>query len=343
MKNDRSLHILVYRLSALGDVAMTIPAIYSVARAYPMHRFHVATSKFCTQLFINTPENVEVHPVDASAGIWSLLKALHQLPIDAVADVHNVLRSWLVDASFLLKGKRVSMLAKDRQSRKAILKNKESAQKAPSMTPANATTSFTQRYFDVFRMLGLPCKPTFTSLFMQRPTLPIDLTKGDEQWIGIAPFARYQSKIYPPDKMREVVVRLASRPRTRIFLFGSRGKETEALQQWAQASPMIMSVAGRFSLQKELALMAHLDTMVTMDSANMHMASLVGTRVVSIWGGTTPACGFMGWGQRTEDAVCQHLACQPCTTAGSNECWRKDFACMASIEPETIVRTICSR
>ena len=46
-------------------------------------------------------------------------------------------------------------------------------------------------------------------------------------------------------------------------------------------------------MRTELNLMSHLDVMLSMDSANMHLASLVNIPVVSVWGATHPYAGFM--------------------------------------------------
>jgi len=329
MNEQAPRHILVYRLSALGDVAMTIPAIYSAARHWPTVTFHVATSAFCAQLFIEAPTNIVVHPIAKPITTWRVLKQLNQLPIDAVADLHNVLRSWLVDAWFRLKGKKVRMMTKMRDERDAILHQHQSASKP-----------FTQRYFNVFARLGLPCEPAFTSVFSEQPSLPLQLEKGQEQWIGIAPYARYDNKTYPLEQMKQVVQLLTAKADSRVFLFGSRGEQAETLAQWEQLSPRVHNVAGRYSLSEELALMAHLDTMLSMDSANMHMASLVGTRVVSVWGSTTPACGFMGWQQQSADAVLLNLDCQPCAIGGSEQCKLKTLACLRQLTPDTIVKKL---
>lgn len=332
MNSNKSVprHVLVYRLSALGDVAMTIPAIYSCARRWKDTTFHVVTTAFCAQMFVNAPANVVLHPLEMPVTTWRVLKALHKMKIDAVADLHNVLRSWIVDSMFWLRGKRVQVLPKRRQERYEILHEKMRSQ------------PFVMRYFEVFKHLGLPCEPAFTTLFNEQPPLPVEMKKDGEQWIGIAPYARYENKTYPLEKMQEVVKCLAEKPNVRIFLFGARGEQADGLKQWEQLSPRVHSMAGRFTLNEEMALMAHLDVMVSMDSANMHMASLVGTRVVSVWGSTTPACGFLGWGQHIQNAVCANIDCQPCSIGGSNQCKQGNIACMAAIKPDAIVQTVCS-
>ena len=97
-------------------------------------------------------------------------------------------------------------------------------------------------------------------------------------------------------------------------------------------------VAGRLKLEQELALMSHLKLMVSMDSANMHLASLAGTPVVSIWGATHPLAGFMGWNQRTEWAVqADSLPCRPCSIFGNKPCLRGDYACLTGLKAEDIL------
>ena len=90
----------------------------------------------------------------------------------------------------------------------------------------------------------------------------------------------------------------------------------------------------------ELALMGQLDAMLSMDSANMHLASLVGTRVVSIWGGTHPYAGFLGWNQKESDCIQLDLPCRPCSVYGNKRCLRGDYMCMNGITPEYILQKI---
>ncbi|MBQ2403350.1 MAG: glycosyl transferase family 1, partial [Prevotella sp.] len=80
--------------------------------------------------------------------------------------------------------------------------------------------------------------------------------------------------------------------------------------------------------------------MVSMDSGNMHLASLTGTPVVSIWGATHTLAGFYGWQQDPADIVETDMACRPCSIYGSKPCERGDYACMNSITPEQVVKKI---
>jgi ADP-heptose:LPS heptosyltransferase len=101
--------------------------------------------------------------------------------------------------------------------------------------------------------------------------------------------------------------------------------------------PESVLVAGTLDLDEELALMSHLKFMISMDSANMHMAALTGTKVISSWGSTDPLTGFGAWQQPDDYALripVEGLTCRPCTVFGKGECRRKDFACMTWLTSE---------
>lgn len=325
--------ILIIRLSALGDVAMTLPAIYSLARQNPTLEVTVLTSeKFC-KLFLECPENLRLVPYSKERhggfkGWLRLLGELRRYRFQQVADMHNVMRSWLIDAFFLIQGVRVAMVPKRRKERRRILMDKQSAE------------PFIQRYFKVLQRLGHEVKPDFPGFFFESPQIA-DGPLSARKRIGIAPFARYMNKTYPIEQMRQVVRLLDDSGQFDIYLFGGGKRETDIFTAWRAESKHIAYASGSLSLGEELALMHGLDAMVSMDSANMHLAALTGVRVISIWGSTTPACGFLGWQQRTDDALYADVPCQPCTISGSPVCQRGDLLCFLHITPEQIVEKIC--
>ena len=328
--------VLIIRLSALGDVAMTIPVIYSVAKQNPQCQFYVLTRPFFTRLFVNCPANVSLIKVDymkqyhGIVGTFRLLKHLSSLGIDKVVDLHNVSRSWLIDAFFRLKGKPVVMVDKDRKARRQLLKRKDGSVKPQE--------NYVSRYVETFRRMGLSFKLDFKSLFSSVvPDLPDFVQNNQSKKIGIAPFARYANKTYPIEKMYEVVSLLSRHADYEIFVFGGRN-EASFLNGWKSTNVHVL--AGQLNLEDELVVMSVLDLMVSMDSANMHLASLVGTKVLSLWGSTTPACGFLGYGQKEEDALYLHLPCQPCSIAGGKDCHVGGMPCFNDLSPKIVVQKI---
>ncbi len=62
-------------------------------------------------------------------------------------------------------------------------------------------------------------------------TLP---KQSGSRWVGIAPFAAHKGKIYPPEKMEEVVKGLINNPDVYVFLLGGGGEEQRLLETWSQ-------------------------------------------------------------------------------------------------------------
>ncbi|MCM1347933.1 MAG: glycosyltransferase family 9 protein [Firmicutes bacterium] len=332
----RQEHVLIIRFSALGDVAMTLPVVYSVARANKDVRFTVVTRPFFARLFVDAPANVEVTGIDPKefrgiGGTLRLLRKLNRLRATAVADLHNVLRSWIIDLWFGLKpGVRVAMVDKRRRGRREALRSGEQQR------------GFTDRYMDVFHKLGLKGDAADYAATLRQ--LKRERGREDDAArprIGLAPFARYYNKTYPPEMMRQVAELLCKRG-ANVFLFGGRGAEAEQLEQWASAMEGCECVAGKYGIEEEMELMRSMDVMASMDSANQHLASLVGTPVVTLWGSTTPECGFMPYGQPRSRSLVADVDCQPCTVAGSATCPRGDFRCMKQLSPEMVADKLMS-
>jgi ADP-heptose:LPS heptosyltransferase len=159
--------------------------------------------------------------------------------------------------------------------------------------------------------------------------------------VGIAPFAQHQGKAYSFEKVKTVIEELKKNASINLFLFGGGPAETELLQNLEGEN--VFSMAGKFSLNEELAQISNLDLMLSMDSANMHMASLFGVRTISVWGATHYFAGFMGVGQQESDAVeisTEDLNCRPCSVFGNKECFRKDYACLNRIKSSTVAHKI---
>lgn len=335
--------ILVIRLSAIGDVAMTVPVIHSLATQYPQHQITVLSKSNMSALFAKMPTNVSFKGIDVKGkhrglgGLNRLYQELKTEHYDFIADFHDVLRSKYLRLRFWATGKKVAYINKGRKEKKMLTSPNNKC-----MQPLK--TSF-QRYADVLTSLGFPIQLTFHTIFEKgkgdiSSLLSLTGDKGCNHWIGIAPFATHEGKIYPLEKTKTVIKQLSTRPDIRLFLFGGGKQETEILSQWEKEYPSTICIAGKLKWDMELALISHLDVMVSMDSSNMHLASMVGTPVVSIWGATHPYAGFMGWNQVSTDAIQVNLPCRPCSIYGNKPCYRGDYACLHTITSESIVEHI---
>ena len=337
---------------------MTVPVVWALARQYPDLRITVLSRPSSRPFFEGLAPNVNFMGADIKGeyhglkGLNALYRRLVAKQFTAIADLHNVLRSEYLRMRFNMGHYRVEHINKHRGDRRRLANHK------PSKPLKPLPTSF-ENYMDVFRRLGYPISLEnlcFRSIFETadspsdvHPTgdisqLPKEIgTKQTKDiWIGIAPFAAHKGKIYPVEKMQKVIEQLIVRcPNCRLFLFGRGPQEEQTFEQWTAQMPQCTFVGKVVeNMHQELILMSHLDVMVSMDSANMHMASLTDTPVVSVWGATHPVAGFMGWHQNSANAVQVDLDCRPCSIYGNKPCRRDDYACLYQILPETIVEKI---
>lgn len=283
-------HILVIRLSAMGDVAMTVPVLRAFSQQYPEVKLTVLTRGFFAPFFRDL-ENVEVFPADLKGkhkgfpGLYKLSKELKQLDIDAVADLHNVLRSNILKQ--FLRNLPFKQIDKGRKEKNELMKGINF--KKLKTTP--------ERYADVFRALGY-------GLDLWNPDFPTKVSLSDSilkitgvkegKWLGVAPFAAHESKMYPLGQMKKVIEGLSKD--YKVLLFGGGNKEIEILNGLENKSQVI-NLAGKLSLSEEMDVISNLDGMLSMDSGNAHVAAMLGIKTITIWGVTHPFAGFAPFNQ----------------------------------------------
>jgi ADP-heptose:LPS heptosyltransferase len=331
-------HILVMRFSAMGDVAMIVPVIRELLQQHPQLSItYVSRPAFAA--FFDGIERLQFIKADFKGehkgltGIYQLFKKLQGLSeYDAVANLHNNLRTNIIQGLFRVSGIPGKKVDKGRAEKKLLTRFPNKV-----LQPLKPTV---ERYADVFRKLGFDLKLSH-QLHKETSDKTLNAVAGTKRatWIGISPFAQHKGKIYPLGRM-EQVIQLLNHHQVKLFIFGGSPEEEAIATDWEQKYATVTSVIKRMNLSEELDLIAQLDVMVAMDSAGMHMASLKGTPVVSVWGATHHFAGFLGYGQSEENIVADNIACRPCSVYGNKPCFRKDYACLYNIEPQTIINRL---
>lgn len=333
-------HILVMRFSAMGDVAMTVPVIKAALQQNPDLQITYVSRPGFAQFFAGIPRlNYFAADLDllynGLAGPFKLFNILRkEQNFDAVADLHDSLRSKFIRRLFRLNGVRSAFIDKGRAEKKQLTRFPNKVLK-----PLKRTI---ERYADVFRELDLNLELDYRLKKAEKPVPEAIITLAGNKntpWIGVAPFAKHTGKIYPLQKMEEVISTL-DKENVKIFLFGGSPNEQEICRQWEQQYGNVISTVRVLNMQDELALISNLDVMLSMDSAGMHLASLAGVPAVSIWGATHPYAGFLGYGQSEDNVVSYGIECRPCSVYGNKPCFRKDYACMQNISATMIVDKI---
>ncbi len=274
----------------MGDVAMTIPVIRSLAEQHSNCKITVLSKPFLKPLFEEIPD-VSFIAADVKGkhkglfGIFRLFQELKKLEITHLADLHNVLRSKVLRFFFGFTSVKKAQIDKGRAEKKALTRENNKVFKQLKTT--------VERYAEVFDQIGFPID---LSKKVKKPKLQNSLfTEKKETWIGIAPFAAFEGKMYPLDLMKEVVKQLNSHGK--LLFFGGGKKEVELLDSWQKEFDNSISIAGKISFKEELNIISHLDVMLSMDSGNAHLAAIQNVKTVTLWGVTHPYAGFAPFNQ----------------------------------------------
>jgi ADP-heptose:LPS heptosyltransferase len=330
------------RLSAMGDVAMTVPVLRAFVDQYPEIKITVISRPFFKPFFEGIP-NISFFAFDEKVqhkgflGLLRLFQDLQQLDVDAFADLHNVLRSKIIRTLFALSGKRIASVDKGREGKKALTRSENKIFK-------QLPTMF-ERHAKVFEELGFALNlvnPIFPKKVVLKEEMRAIIGGDDKQLIGIAPFAQYDSKVYPLDLMQEVINVLAQNPNYQVLLFGGGKKEIEILDSLSQQRENVINMAGKIKFKQELELISNLDVMLSMDSGNAHIAAMLGVKVISLYGATHPFAGFGPFNQPLENALVSDSKAYPLlpTSVYGNKIVPGYEEAMRSISPESVVEKI---
>ncbi|MAU71104.1 MAG: ADP-heptose--LPS heptosyltransferase RfaF [Pseudozobellia sp.] len=326
----------------MGDVAMTVPVLKALQQRYPDLVLTVLTRKFFAPMFFQL-SNVKVFEADVKGrhkgvlGLWKLYKELKSQNLDGVADLHNVLRSNILKKYFALTTIPFKQINKGRSEKKALTSGGKGA-----FVPLKSTHA---RYANVFAKLGYPfeLKGDFSLDREKCPEAAVKIIGGEAKpWIGIAPFAAFEGKMYPKELMEQVIQQLSSTNRYKILLFGGGQYEKEILAQWQLKFDDVFSMVGILSFQEELALISNLDIMLSMDSGNGHLAAMYGIPVVTLWGVTHPYAGFAPFGQNEENSILSDREKYPLipTSVYGNKMPNGYDKAMESISPSKVVNKV---
>lgn len=336
--------ILAVRFSAFGDVLLTYPVLKSICELNPELEIIFLTQNNFVSFFKDIP-GLTVIGADLKGehkGVLGLYRLVQQIKkdhnIEYVCDLHQVLRSKMFN---FLMNKKTFKIDKGRKDKKRFIEHKIDGPLKHS----------TERYMDVFKSCGVKTTESIKDLgeikFEQKNLTDklndiIDLKDKTFFRLGFAPFAKHKTKTWPLENLEKFLKLNQQSEKMKIYMFGGRGEEAKKLEALEKKYSLVKNFAGQFSFDEEIALIQNMDLMVVMDSANMHLAGLSGTPVISIWGGTHPGVGFYPISNRAEILQIDRkdLNCRPCSVFGRGDCPKIHFKCMLDITAEQLMAKI---
>lgn len=341
MNSDPSKNLLVIRFSSLGDLGLLYPVLIAFLNQNKQHKITLVTKESFADLFKGI-DRLEVLAVDLKeyqgiAGLISLAGIIRKsVSFTTVIDVHSVLRTRILGLLFKLKGKKVFRIDKMRKERNALARRKNKTFKQ--------IPHITERYRKVFHDAGYFVE--FETGPYLKETGKVELEQlfnaPPRRWIGIAPFAKWETKMLPIKKVEKLISMIDGSGNFNVLVFCSNTEKNQ-INHWPESYPSVYFNEKIGDLYDELQVISKLSLMVSMDSANMHLAAIAGTSVMTIWGSTHRFNGFASVNSDPENDVeipASQLNCRPCTIFGNNHCWRGDHACMETIDIDKVFSKI---
>lgn len=323
--------ILVLRLSSFGDIALTVPVLKSLTTQNDV-KVILITSGRVAPLF-DEVRNLKVIPISNSfklpniIGVWKFTRKLKPLQYDYTADLHDVLRTKAIRL-FLGKSK-TKIIDKGRGMKKKLTRYPKEEFRRLKHT--------TERYAEVFHDLGFKL-----DLELPKPKFLESDNKNiinRKIRVGIAPLSQHAGKNYPLDLMEKVIEFIHKE--YQLYLFASP-KKIKRFKKWSEKFEITDTT--QLSFKTQLVHINDLDLMLSMDSANGHIAANFGVPVVTIWGVTHPFLGFQPIGQPDKNQILLDQKKFPrVPTSVYGKIVPDGYSkAMRSISPESIVQRIKS-
>ena len=236
-------HILIIRLSSMGDVAMVSPVLRELLENNKNYKISVLTN-FQFFPFFRAFNDVDLISFDKKKqhkglfGMFRLFKEIKKLDLDYVVDLHEVLRTNFLKAVLKVPFYQIN---KGRNEKERLVSGKIFA-------PLKSTH---QRYRDVFEKIGISIKPLTKTQIHRVDISDLKLIpKNNKLLIGIAPFAAHKGKEYPIVQMEEVIKETNKDRKAKKE--GREKKEEFILDDLACKHSNVINIANTFSLNQEM-------------------------------------------------------------------------------------------
>lgn len=322
------------RLSSLGDVVLATAAVAALRQEVPAAELHVLTKPAFRSLFAGNPGVAAVLEWNPAAGLGRLARDLRRQNYAWIVDLHANLRTRLLRV--LVPGPRWSVYAKGALRRRlAVWRHR------PELLAGQPYV--VERYLAALAPLGVHRRETLPRLYLtdsERERAAALLRDGgwDGQapLIGLAPGARWATKAWPPEHWADLARAVVAGGLGCPILVGGAAERELCEGVLRQAGTAGVHLGGRTDVRETAAVLERCSVLVTNDSAPLHLAGAVGTRVVALFGPTVPGFGFGPLGR--EDIVLEEtLACRPCSLHGDDRCPVGTHQCLQQITPAAIL------
>ena len=317
------------RFSSIGDVLLTTPLVRALKRRHSGAELYFVTKQAMAPLVADNPHVTRVVELRPNQSLTDLARALRELQPTHGLDLHGSLRS---RALRMLVPTRWSGYSKRKIARRALI--------AAKINLYGSHVPVPERYFEAARALDVHPDVRGPEFFLAEGTRErmerwlIEHRLPDRGFAAFAPGAAHATKRWPLDHWRVLLDRLRHMG---YGLLALGGPDDRALA--ATLGSSIVNAAGQLTLQESGACLARAAVVVSGDTGVMHMATAVGTPVVSLFGPTVEAFGFFPY--KSHATVVQlDLRCRPCSAMGTERCPLGHHRCLVDIAPDRVAAAV---
>ncbi len=336
--------ILLVKPSSLGDVIHALPVLHGLRGRYPAAKIDWLVAGAFAPLIRSHPDLSEAVIFDRAryGGLWrsprvagefiSFLGELRRRRYELVIDLQGLFRSgflsWATRAPVRLG------FAEAREGAGAFYTHR-----LPQQPPDRHAVDRNRAVGDV---LGFsPCPTTFDLALPPECREQADVLLGesvscgraDGPLVAVVPGARWETKVWLPERFAAVADRLAQAVGARVVLLGSAAERDLCAGIAEACRHRPASLAGRTSLLQMAAVIARSDLVVCHDSAAVHLAVALERPALCLTGPTNPS--RTGPYRRADDVLRLDLACSPCYLRRLSQC-RHSHACMRDLTVDMV-------
>lgn len=313
MKIDKSKikRILFITLSNVGDIILTTPAIRVLSERFPKARMDVMVGPNGVELFQKDPAIFKVITYDKHIAMGDkkrLVRKLRHVKYDLIVDMRNSLFPFLVGARYRTSPIHVPPKTIKHKKEQHIWKLSSIGLDVPA---ANFYVHIPQDDID----------------YVDRIMQDFDKTRPI---IAISPGAKSDIKKWPREKYIQLIDKLIKELSSQIIMVGDTADSVLIKDIIISGRNEVMDLSGKTTLCQLASLFKQCNLLITNDSAPLHLAGAVNTKVLAIFGPTDHrAYGPTGGGDRV---IRKDLHCSPC---GKAQC-EFEHECMKYIEADEI-------
>jgi len=340
------MEILIIKLSAIGDVIHTLPALDALYHRFPESNITWVVEEKASDIIKDNPylkkvivskrkrwlKNVKKPSLwyPTLKEIINFIRELRSQEYDVVVDFQGLLKSAVL--VFFSRGKRRIGYSKTREMSSLFLNER--------IPPYPLARHAVERNIDLVGYLGAKLdKVTFPIFIGEDDKKKVELLFSAHKFdksrplIAINSQATWETKRWVPLKMAKLSDRLIEIYDAQIIFTGGEDDYSSIENILSLIHHTAINASGKTSLKELAYLLSLSNLLITTDSGPMHIASAMGTPTVALFGPTAP------WktGPYCNNAIIirNQLPCSPCFKRRCDS-----SACMEEISVEEVLEAV---